>query len=241
MKPSQLIKIFLLILFLSTSVCTFFINDSYADITSNLVAWWKFNDGSGSTAVDSSGNSNTGTLVNSPTWVAGKITTYAIDFLGSSNQKMTVSTIALGSSWTIAFWIYYISSSSYGNLGAFNNVTGLYSFSGKIDYYYGGDNLSAGSIPTNTWTHIVVVNTAGTITYYFNGVLDANSNAHGNTLNFDTLGSDNGNENVTAYFDDYRLYTRALSSADITQLYTYQLSKGITGISSLQGVTSIHF
>ena len=41
--------------------------------TSNLVGWWKFDDGSGTTAVDSSGNSHTATLVNGISWVTGKI------------------------------------------------------------------------------------------------------------------------------------------------------------------------
>ncbi|HEY3377218.1 MAG TPA: LamG-like jellyroll fold domain-containing protein, partial [Armatimonadota bacterium] len=34
-------------------------------------AWWKFDDGSGLTAADSSGNGNTGTLCNEPTWTTG--------------------------------------------------------------------------------------------------------------------------------------------------------------------------
>jgi len=35
----------------------------------NTVALYKFNEGSGTTVADSSGNGHTGTLVNSPTWV----------------------------------------------------------------------------------------------------------------------------------------------------------------------------
>src|SRR5262249_25019949 len=37
---------------------------------SGLVAYWKFNEGSGTTAFDSSGNGNTGTLINGPLWTA---------------------------------------------------------------------------------------------------------------------------------------------------------------------------
>ncbi len=42
----------------------------------DLVGWWKFDEGSGSTAADSSNYSNHGTLSpspDSPTWVTGKI------------------------------------------------------------------------------------------------------------------------------------------------------------------------
>ena len=34
----------------------------------NLVGYWRFEEGTGSTASDSSGNGNAGTLYNSPTW-----------------------------------------------------------------------------------------------------------------------------------------------------------------------------
>ena len=34
----------------------------------NLIGYWRFNEGTGSVAADSSGNENTGTLFNSPTW-----------------------------------------------------------------------------------------------------------------------------------------------------------------------------
>jgi len=43
------------------------------DITTGMVGHWKFDEGSGTSAVDSSGNNNTGTLTNGPTWTTGKI------------------------------------------------------------------------------------------------------------------------------------------------------------------------
>lgn len=44
-----------------------------ADVTgqTGLKGYWKFDDAAGLSAVDSSGNANTGTLVNGPTWVSG--------------------------------------------------------------------------------------------------------------------------------------------------------------------------
>ncbi|HZO21978.1 MAG TPA: LamG-like jellyroll fold domain-containing protein [Steroidobacteraceae bacterium] len=46
-----------------------------------LVGDWMFDEGTGSTTRDSSGEGNTGTLVNGPVWVAGK-TGHALDFRG---------------------------------------------------------------------------------------------------------------------------------------------------------------
>jgi len=48
-------------------------NAQTADITTGLVGHWKFDEVSGTTATDSSGNNNAGTLTNGPTWTAGKI------------------------------------------------------------------------------------------------------------------------------------------------------------------------
>jgi hypothetical protein len=58
---------------------------SGSDITSGLVGWWKFDDGGGASATDSSGNGRTGTLSGSPTpsWTGGKM--YGgLSFNGSS-------------------------------------------------------------------------------------------------------------------------------------------------------------
>lgn len=38
-----------------------------------IVGYWNFDETSGTTAADSSGNNNAGTLVNSPSWIAGKV------------------------------------------------------------------------------------------------------------------------------------------------------------------------
>jgi len=43
-----------------------------ASAEETLLAYWKFDEGSGTTAGDSSGNGNDGTLVNGPTWVSGR-------------------------------------------------------------------------------------------------------------------------------------------------------------------------
>ena len=37
------------------------------------VGWWKFDDATGTTAADSSGNGYNGTINGTPTWVAGQL------------------------------------------------------------------------------------------------------------------------------------------------------------------------
>jgi|GEM_PF-1902381 len=48
-------------------------NGTQGDSASGIHAWWKFDDGTGFTAADSSGNSYDGTLGGSTTWVDGKV------------------------------------------------------------------------------------------------------------------------------------------------------------------------
>jgi hypothetical protein len=49
------------------------------------VGWCKFHEGSGSTTEDASTYSNTGTLVNSPTWAAGRVGPGSLTFNGSTS------------------------------------------------------------------------------------------------------------------------------------------------------------
>jgi hypothetical protein len=57
---------------------------SHADITSNLVGYWSFNDGTGTVATDFSGNGNTGSVIGAPTWINGKRGT-ALSFDGNDD------------------------------------------------------------------------------------------------------------------------------------------------------------
>jgi hypothetical protein len=87
-------------------------NGSGGDVTNGLLLWLKFNDGSGATASDSSGNGNSATLYNSPSWVSGFGGFGAISFTTSGSQYASVAdnggTIAdqgVGSNMTLCCWI----------------------------------------------------------------------------------------------------------------------------------------
>ncbi len=55
-----------------------------SSVNAELVAHWKFDEGSGSVVHDTSGNGNDGTFVGDPQWTAGKIGG-ALEFNGSSD------------------------------------------------------------------------------------------------------------------------------------------------------------
>ena len=59
------------LLFFIVMIATFFIAIHRTEAASTLNFQWEFNEGSGTTATDSSGNGFTGTLYNSPTYISG--------------------------------------------------------------------------------------------------------------------------------------------------------------------------
>jgi len=100
--------------------------------TPGPVAWWKFDDGSGTTAVDSSGYGYNATLYNSVTWVTGP-TGNAISANGV-NQYVSTPDVNLSSTSTItiAMWVNRTYGSAATNLfensANYNNSTTGFAF-----------------------------------------------------------------------------------------------------------------
>ncbi|MHC4302262.1 MAG: LamG-like jellyroll fold domain-containing protein, partial [Planctomycetota bacterium] len=71
----------------------------------NLVGWWRFNEGSGTTTIDSSGNNLHGELVDDPVWVTG-VQGSALQFIGGNHVAVPGYEGILGTrSRTSAAWI----------------------------------------------------------------------------------------------------------------------------------------
>lgn len=75
-------------------VSTLFMLTPRAKANAGLVGYWKFDEGSGATAYDSSGNENTGTLTSSPQWVNGIVGT-SLEFDGIDDVVMVPSSASL--------------------------------------------------------------------------------------------------------------------------------------------------
>jgi len=82
--------------------------------TGGLSASWPLNEGAGTTVGDSSGNGNTGTLKDSPLWVAGLAGHDALEFPGASMPgaayvtvpgSATLADLGMGSNLTICAWV----------------------------------------------------------------------------------------------------------------------------------------
>jgi hypothetical protein len=202
------------------------LNLAHADILTSLMAQYKLNEGTGTTASDSTGNGHTGTTNGDFAWHSpGKIGASSASYSGTTGGGVSFTRWEPGTTFTYAAWIYIPSGTvnTFANLMTNGNGTGLWVVSSKIDYdAAGGGHLSNTTITRDTWHHIAVVNNANAVTFYLDGSADGTATVAQDQF-FDGMGCDSGTagECFTGYQDDVRVYTRALSSSDITELYNY--------------------
>jgi hypothetical protein len=202
--------------------------------TGGLVAAWGFNDATGITARDASGNGNTGTLVNGPTWTTGKIGG-ALLFDGS-NDRVRVSdsnSLDLKTASTFEAWVFptvapsgwrtilqkevdaYFFTASGGGPGNRPAIGGT--FTGACCTFVS----STSALPVNTWTHVAATYDGTRIRFYVGGVLVASQAASGsyqvNTSPLWIGGNAVYGEHFKGKLDDVRVYSRALTPAEIQQ------------------------
>jgi hypothetical protein len=79
-------------------------SDSSSSSVEGMTNHWDMEDGSGTTATDVIGAAN-GTLQNSPSWVSGKVGSYALDFETGSSQYVSCPAFTPPTSISIACWI----------------------------------------------------------------------------------------------------------------------------------------
>ncbi|GFZ92305.1 hypothetical protein GCM10008018_43260 [Paenibacillus marchantiophytorum] len=192
----------------------------YADTApTGGVAYWKFDEGSGTSAADSWGT-NTGT-VNGATWTTvGKVGAGLV-FNGSSNY-VNVGKTDIAGAWTAAMWVNrtdntaasssLMSSANYAlKLEQYNHTNKVgFSKYGVADYAF---NYSA---PTGTWVHLTFVGTSTGTTLYVNGTLQETNSAI-ISLPMDKIGVEKGGTTgfLKGSLDDLQIYNRALSAAEI--------------------------
>ena len=170
---------------------------TYRSPTDGASTWWRFNEGSGLVAEDSSGAANRGTLENVPgvTWAAGYGGGSAVSFTGASAATEYVEGRGPGvrtdQSFTVMAWVYLTAADT--NRTAVSqystNKSGFFLKFGpgspnrwvflmpREDNTVGccSDFAVSTSVPaTNTWTHLAGVYDAGAgqIHLYVNGVLE---------------------------------------------------------------------
>jgi len=186
-----------------------------------LVAHWKFDEGSGTTATDSAG-SNNGTIRGGAAWTTGRIGG-ALRFDGSNDDVAFAPVSALaGNSVTVSCWVRLS-----GLTGVWNPILTQSNAGGDGYYLYiyedkptfsliggGGAVQAAGpeNILWNEWYQLAGTNDGSSIRIYVDGVLKGSGSSVGRTgVSSNAYVASASGAYYSGLLDDVRIYNRALS------------------------------
>jgi hypothetical protein len=216
-------------------------------------AWWRFNEGAGTSAADSFSSNNTGALQAAAGWTAGKIGASALNLTGAAASFVDVPNPVIDSSqsYTVATWV------------RLNNLTGTQTFAsidgtnvspfylqmtgGLFSFSQRGSDATASTVAqvnglapaVGRWYWVVGVydKTAGTIQLYVNGVSQGTATA---TTAWQATGHTVVGRakwgGASAYFvngalDETRFFDRPLAAAEVVALGGY--SSAVTSTAGL--------
>ncbi|HTB57330.1 MAG TPA: LamG-like jellyroll fold domain-containing protein [Polyangia bacterium] len=223
----------------------------------NLVSYWKLDEGSGSTAYEMTVNANVATLKGGATWSTGASSSIRFDdaagvtFDGATGYLSTgVSNIPQpDAKMTISVWVKLASTSGTQDFVAFNDGAGdgikLGLNGGTLSAWtWGGTSLVTGTTPSDgAWHNIVYSYDATNNNLYVDGVAATpTTTAHQTgTITQGVLGSADGTQEfLNGSLDDVRVYKTALTAAQIAQLAAGRYA-GTGGYSTLTlgGATTV--
>lgn len=234
-------------------------------LDSGLAGYWKMDNGSGTSATDSSTNGNNGTLTSGPTWTTGKIGS-AVNFDGVNDVIKISPNSAINNlaNITISAWIApgindnkFIFGGINGEEGSTNNYimidnAGAELNNPKISAYISIGGTFSGvsdsfASPTNDWIHIVYTYDGSSEKLYHNGILGTTVVKSGTLSGNTEAGLVIGDKyqfvaQAGSYFigsiDDVRVYNRTLSADEVGQLYRLTTPTGVD--TSLKGYWSFN-
>ncbi|WP_424018193.1 malectin domain-containing carbohydrate-binding protein [Halorientalis pallida] len=215
------------------------------------LAFWPFDEDSGSTVADVTGNGNDGTVQGATLGQGGILGTTAIQFDGTDDYVSGATDItALRETASISAWIRTTQGGNDtpwvapGITGVESNGDGddiFWGFidgSGNIAIQTGNDATARSSSPVNdgTWHHVVLTreSSSGEIQVYVDGTLDDTATSRTGTITntFDSIGRIEDTGGTPEYFDgrieELRVYDSVLSSGAVSDLYAAGSSGSLT-------------
>ena len=202
--------------------------------------YWKFEDGSGNTALDTMGALNGNIFVEHPgpgtagaaNWVAGK-SGGAFHFDGV-NDRIMLNGGDLSASWTASVWVRREGAGNRGAMlmqgggmrqlflhtfdGSFKNPTPRASITGAVDQFF---NYSS----PLTWDHLVFVGEPAKVSLYVNGVFNSSVQS-GGVFPRMIMGSGRFMLFPPGYqaplqgtLDEFIIFKQALTAAEVAKLY----------------------
>jgi hypothetical protein len=210
-----------------------------------LMAWWKLDEGTGTTVLDLSGNGYDGTIVNpngglgtgNSVWFDDPERGMVISFNGTDGSgacvrtALTVPALTLDNQFTYIFWTKQHTAQATNNdtilgnrYGGVSSPLQFIKFTPTRFECYNDDGsyvngINYNSIPNGVWVHHALVKDGASLTYYRDGVaLHTNTMTKALAANPFYMGADafsGVTEAWQGYLSDVRLYTRALSEKEV--------------------------
>jgi hypothetical protein len=190
--------------------------------------------GSGTTWTDLSGNGNSGTLTNGPTYSSNNAGSIVFDGTNDYVGVTTSSTLGKSLNYTTLAWVRYSNvgyiswmmicdSVDYGSGGGYmmwldsaSPTTGK-----RLSSYDGNWQHANILIPPNVWTHVSISKANNQVSFYVNGIFDVtrtyNFNANLSSTNVDIGNSSRNSYPFNGSISAVQIYNRALSASEVQQ------------------------
>lgn len=207
---------------------------------------WDFDECSGTTAYDTSGNQFNASLINAPTWSTDTPSGQGCSLsLNGTNQYASIASLSQsipqGSALTLSAWVKNNTDTWPDYKGIISSRAGnaLYFMAGvpstRTLTMYVGDGTTYNSAATTLtdllkWHQYTSVFDGSRITFYIDGARVNQSGPLGITLNAGTgpvyIGSDAliASRYLNGLIDEVRIYKKALSAADVYRMYAKESS-----------------
>jgi fibronectin type 3 domain-containing protein len=200
-----------------------------------LEAYFKFDEGTGTTTADNSGNGHTGTLLNGSTWGPGQPgTALSLDGVDDNVSCVLGSGLpANNAPQTLSWWMNYASVPGgtqavvcLTNPAAGSAVQGGFRNGAVTVWNWGGNTLVSAAAPSpNTWHNFIYTFDGTTHTLYIDGVAANSSTAAAQTAapaRLDLGFTPGWAENFAGRVDEVRIYSRCLSVGEAASLANFQ-------------------
>jgi len=206
-------------------------NSEAADMTDGAgdppIAYWDFEEKSGSTLHDKSGNGNDGTLGvgnSAPSWTSGCKYGACLEFDG--DDFITYSSLDLGTTHTISVWINTQSTDTQAVIGGQSGGPQSYGLllTSTDSIHYKTQDITVSTTHTRelgTWYHISITRNGTAVKWYVNGILiKTNTLSSDLPLTVGALGAfTNGYTPFNGKIDQVKIYDYARTPAQIAYDY----------------------
>ena len=219
-----------------------------ADLRDGLILYFPFEDGSGTTVKDDSGNGYDGTILddNKVEWTAGKFGgafNFSGQGFGDKDKGERTGRIEvqhdLGSHEALSFslWFFATRDDDWNYFGDFRPTGSWFARdSGNNIKLDGQGGVPGDQYPRNEWVHLVVLADASSTTYYINGEQagDVGGAAKREISTNLHIGSRfSKNESFLSMMDEWCIWNRILSEDEISQLNAAPIATAVDAAGKL--------